>query len=144
MYKVSYLVVGMMSKFLVKLVKSFAVPCSTGSLGECHDVQIISFGRNQHRLKWDPPSTLNITATEPDIASYIVCINISTECSTINVTEAGRDSSDLRQYIFLNLRAYINFTVRAVNIVGDGDSTSVVYRSCEHLRGKYDSSILFA
>ena len=26
-----------------------------------------------------------------------------------------------------NLRAYINFTVTAVNIVGDGESTSIVY-----------------
>ena len=69
---------------------------------------------------------------EPDISSYIVCSNISTECTTINVTEAGGDSSDLRQYTFLNLRAYINFTVTAVNIVGDGESANIVYDPCEH------------
>ena len=77
---------------------------------------------------------------EPDISSYIVCSNISTACSTINVTEAGRDSSDLRQYMFPNLRVYINFTVTAVNIVGDGESVSIVSEPCDHLRGKYDSS----
>ena len=116
------------------------MPCSTGVPGECHDVQIISFGRNHQRLTWDPPSTLNITILEPDISSYIVCSNISTECSTIDVTEAGRDSSHLRQYIFPNLRAYIKFTVIAVNIVGVGEGTSVLYGPCEQLRGKYDGS----
>ena len=78
---------------------------------------------------------------EPDISSYIVCTNISTECTTINVTEAGGDSSDLHQYKFVNLRAYINFSVTAVNIVGDGESTSKMYEPCENQqRGKYDSS----
>ena len=86
-------------------------------------------------ITWDPPSTLNITAVEPDISRYIVCSNISTECTTINVTEASGDSHDLRQYTFLNLRAYINFTVRAVNIVGDGESASIVYEPCEHTEG---------
>ena len=77
---------------------------------------------------------------EPDIYSYIVCSNISTECTTINVTKAGSDSSDLRQYTFLNLRAYINFTVTAVNIVGDGESTSIVYEPCEERY--HDQSLL--
>ena len=69
---------------------------------------------------------------EPDISSYIVSSNISSECTTINVTEAGGDSSDFHQYIFPNLRAYINFTVTAVNIVGDGESASIVSEPCEH------------
>ena len=83
--------------------------------------------------------TLNITEVEPDISSYIVCSNISTECTNINVTEAGGDSHDLWQYIFPNLKAYINFTVRAVNIVGDGESASIVSEPCsEHTKvGKY-------
>ena len=48
------------------------------------------------------------------------------------MTEAGDDSSDLRKLVFPNLRAYINFTVTAVNIVGDGESASIVYEPCEH------------
>ena len=69
---------------------------------------------------------------EPDISSYIVCSNISTECT---ITEAGGDSSDLRKLVFPNLRAYTNFTVRAVNIAGDGESASIVYEPCEHTGG---------
>ena len=82
----------------------------------------------------DAPPTLNITAAEPDISSYIVCSSISIECTIINVTEAGSDSSDLRQYMFPNLRAYINITVTAVNIVGEGEGTSIVAEPCEHTR----------
>ena len=106
--------------------------CSAGVLGKCHDLQITPSGNYCRRLTWDPPSTLNITAVEPDISSYIVCSNISTECTTINVTEAEGDSRDLRQYTFLNLRTYINFTVTAVNVMGDGESASIVYEPCEH------------
>ena len=109
--------------------------CSAGALGRCPNLQITPFQSYHQRLTWSAPSTLNITAVEPDISSYIVCSNITTECTTINVTEAGGDSSDLRQYTFLNLRAYISFTVTAVNIVGDGESASILYRPCKHQRG---------
>ena len=91
------------------------------------------------RLTWKPPPTLNITEVEPDIFSYNVCSNITTECTIINVTEAGEDSQQLRQYRFPNLKTYINFTVSAVNIVGDGESTSLVHGPCRQPGGsKYD------
>ena len=109
--------------------------CSSGLLGKCPGLQIILSGNYHQCLTWDPPSTLNITAVEPDISSYTVCNNISTECTTINVTEGGGDSSDLRKHVFPNLRTYINFTVIAVNIVGDGESASIVYDPCEHTEG---------
>ena len=108
------------------------MPSSTGVLGKCHDLRIIPSGNYHQQLTWDPPSTLNITAVEPDISSYIVCSNISSECTTINVTEAGGDFQDLRRYTFLNFRAYINFTVTAMNIVGDGESTIIVTEPCEY------------
>ena len=75
---------------------------------------------------------------EPDISSYIVCNNISTECTTIDVTEAVGDSQDFQQYIFLNLRTYIEFTVTAVNIVGDGENTSIVTEPCECPEGSVE------
>ena len=110
---------------------------SVGVLGKCPGLQIapLEIGSYLQRLTWDPPSTLNITAVEPDISSYIVCSNISTECTTINVTDAGSNSSDLRKHVFPNLRAYINFIVTAVNIVGDGESISIVYEPCEDPEG---------
>ena len=108
------------------------MPCFAGALGKCPDLQIAPFDNYHQHLTWDPPSTLNITAVEPDISSYIVCSNISTECTTIIVTEPGGD--DLQNYTFPNLQAYINFTVTAVNIVGDGESASIVYEPCEHPR----------
>ena len=118
--------------------------CSAGTLGKCPNLQITPFGTYHQHLKWDAPATLNITEVEPDISSYIVCSNISTECTTINVTEAGGDSQDLRQYIFPNLRAYINFTVTAVNILGDGERTSIVYEPCEHTEGgKYVALFIY-
>ena len=109
--------------------------CFAGALGRCPNLQVTPFKIYHQCLTWNAPSTLNITAVEPDIFSYTVYNNISTECTTINVTEAGGDSSELRQYTFLNLRAYINFTVTAVNIVGDGESASIVYDPCEHPEG---------
>ena len=109
--------------------------CFAGALGKCPNLQTIPSGNYHQRLTWDPPSTLNITAVEPDISSYIVCSNISTACTTINVTEAGGDSQDFLQYMFPNMRAYINFTVTAVNIVGDGESTNVVTEPCKHAVG---------
>lgn len=70
-----------------------------------------------------------------------MCSNISSECTIINVTEGGGDSSDLRQYTFLNLRTYINFTVTAVNIVGDSESASIVFEPCEE---RYHDQTLLA
>ena len=112
--------------------------CSAGVLGKCTSLQITSFGNYHQRLTWDTPSTLNITAVEPDIFSHIVCSNISTECTIINVTETGGDSSGLRQHVFPNLRAYINFTVTAVNIVGIGESASIVTEPCECPEGSVE------
>ena len=109
--------------------------CSAGALGKCPGLQINSVGSYHQRLTWDPPPTLNITVVEPDIFSYIVCSNINNKCTTIDVRDPGDDTSDLQQYTFLNLRAYINFTVTAVNIVGDGESAGILYEPCEHTGG---------
>ena len=111
------------------------MPHCAGVLGRCSNLQINQSGNYHQRLTWDAPSTLNITGVEPDISSYIVCSNITTECSTINVTVDGGDSRDFRQYTFPNLRANINFTVTAINIVGKGESTRILYRACEHTEG---------
>ena len=115
---------------------------SVGVLGKCPGLQIIPSGNYHQHLTWDPPSTLNITAVEPDIFSYTVCSNISSECSTINVTEAG--GNDRNFHTFLNLRAYINFTVTAVNIVGAGESASILPEPCEYPVERLSNQTLLA
>ena len=80
---------------------------------------------------------------EPDISGYVVCDNVQNECTHIDMKEAGSDSYDLRQYTFPNLRARINFTVTALNIVGGSETTGIVYEPCEHpAGGKYSIQAL--
>jgi len=111
------------------------MPCSAGTLEKCSRFQFLSHDAYHQRLTWDPPPTLNMTAVEPDISGYVVCDDIRTTCTHIDMRESGGDSHNLLQYIFPNLTAHINFTVTAVNIVGDGESTSMMYEPCEHPDG---------
>ena len=106
------------------------MPCSAGILEKCSRFRFLSHDAYHQRLTWNPPPTLNITAVEPDISGYVVCDNIRTTCTHIDMRESGGDSHNLLEYIFPNLRVNITFTVRAVNIVGDGESTNVTYLPC--------------
>ena len=136
MYKVSWLL-------LVTAVCMLCMNCfSVGVLGMCPGLQIIPSGNYHRHLTWDPPSTLNITAVEPDISSYIVCSNISTECTTIDTKEAGGNERNF--HTFLSLRAYINFTVTALNIVGAGESASIVSEPCEYPVERLSNETLLA
>ena len=105
-----------------------------GTLEQCQGLQIIPLGTYHQRLTWDPPPTLNITAVEPDISGYILCDNITSECTHTDMRKSS-DSHDLLQYTFPNLRAHIKFIVMALNIVGGSESTSIVYEPCEHPEG---------
>jgi len=96
--------------------------CSAGTLEKCSRFQFLSHDAYHQSLTWDPPPTLNVTAVEPDISGYVVCDDIRTTCT--------HDSHNLPEYIFPNLRVNITFTVRAVNIVGDGKSTNETYSPC--------------
>jgi len=109
------------------------MPCSAGTLEKCSRFQFLPHDAYHQRLTWNPPSTLNITAVEPDISGYVVCDNIRTTCTHIDMRESGGGSHNLPEYIFPNLRVNITFTVRAVNIVGDGKSTNETYPSCLYI-----------
>ena len=109
------------------------MPCYAGILEKCSRFQFLSHDDYYQRLTWNPPSTLNITAVEPDISGYVVCDDIRTTYTRIDMRESGGDSHNLLEYIFPNLRVNITFTVRAVNIVGDGESTNVTYPSCLYI-----------
>ena len=78
-------------------------------------------------LIWDEPSTLNITDVEPDISHYRVCYNLSTTLACANTTD--------REFMFLNVRVNILFTVSAVNVVGVGNSSTVMHWACDSNKG---------
>ena len=92
---------------------------------------MLSEADNQHnvmhmRLNWDEPFSLDITDVDPDIECYNVCyslVNISAEksqCTCVNQTE----------YTFLCVSVPLLFTVSAVNVVGEGEATSILYDGC--------------
>ena len=83
----------------------------------------LSEANNQHerRLSWDEPFSLDITDVDPDITHYKVCYTlINAEklslCTHVNQTE----------YTFLYVSLPLLFTVSAVNVVGEGNSSSIL------------------
>ena len=62
----------------------------------------------------------------------------------IDLKESGGGSHNLPEYIFPNLRAHINFTVTAVNVVGDGEITSMVYEACKQPDGGNSTHCMFS
>ena len=89
---------------------------------------VLSEADNQHmrRLNWDEPFSLDITDVDPDIECYNVCyslVNVSAEksqCTCVNQTE----------YTFLCVSVPLLFTVSAVNVVGEGEATSILHEGC--------------
>ena len=77
-------------------------------------------------LTWDEPYTLNITDVEPDINHYRVCSNLSTACK----------STTSREFMFVNVGVNILFTVTAVNVVGEGNGSTIMHWACD-VRDRY-------
>ena len=81
---------------------------------------------DSHRaLVWDPPYTLDITDVSPDIQHYIVQESVTGASVNVNETE----------YHFLNLAVPITFSVSACNIVGKGETASVLHQACVLSKG---------
>ena len=77
-------------------------------------------------LTWDEPYTLNITDVEPDINHYRVCSNLSTTCT----------STTSKEFMFVNVGVNILFTVTAVNVVGEGNRSTIMHWACDSNKGK--------
>ena len=87
---------------------------------------MLSEADSQHmrRLTWDEPFSLDITDVDPDIHCYNVCyslINVTVfQCTCVNQTE----------YTFLCVSVPLIFIVSAVNVVGEGNASSILHDGC--------------
>ena len=87
---------------------------------------IVNQGASHSRLFWETPESLNITDIDPDISNYRICTNLSEVC--INTTDL--------EYIFPNVRIPIEFSVTAINVVGESNASIAVYEPCDPTTGK--------
>ena len=81
------------------------------------------------RLSWTPPPTLDLTDVHPDISHYNVCSSILNEvsCNDVQGTELS----------FLNIRIGIEFSVAAVNVVGEGNASTINHEPCDSTTGEF-------
>ena len=102
-------------------------PCPIGLLDPPPNLNITEIDSALRQLSWDAPFTLDITNVEQDIMKYILCENVTGVC---------RNTTEL-EYVFPNVAVPIEFTVAAVNAVGEGNTSSVVHEPCQNSpRGK--------
>ena len=87
---------------------------------------IVDQGTSYSRLFWEAPESLDITDIEPDISNYRICTNLSGVC--INTTEL--------EHVFPNVRITIEFSVTAINVVGESDASITIYEPCDPTTGK--------
>ena len=108
-----------------------------GVLGAPTHLNAYSVNNSIH-LSWSAPSTLNLTNIEPDIQHYVVSVHNthtghnSSESVIVSTTEYLRspNTSELGRDICKE----IEFRVRAVNVVGEGNQSEVI-RAAYH-KGK--------
>ena len=82
-------------------------------------------GASHRRLFWEAPESLDITDIEPDISNYRICTNFSGVC--INTTEL--------EYVFPDVRIPIEFSVTAINIVGESNASVTIQEPCDPTTG---------
>ena len=99
-----------------------------GLLDPPSGLAITDLGTGRQGLSWMAPDSLDITGVDPDICHYNVCSSILNEVSC-------RDVQDL-EYEFVSVRIGIDFTVTAVNIVGESSVSSISYVPCDSGTGK--------
>lgn len=80
-------------------------------------------------LSWTPPFTLDLTDKDPDIIGYRVCFSSS---AVPGALEASLQCVVRQEayYSFLNVRISLQFSVTALNVVGDGNSSVITHQAC--------------
>ena len=115
----------------VSIVSSEPVVFKIQGLLDAPSNLMLSEADNQHirRLSWDNPFSLDITDIDPDISHYNICYSLINankfQCVLVNQTE----------FIFLNINIPLLFTVSAVNVVGEGNASSVNGNGCTNSTG---------
>ena len=92
----------------------------------------------RNTLNWDEPFSLDITNVEPDISHYKVCYSLSnankSQCKYIN---------QMTKFTFPNVNIPLLFTVSAVNVVGEGNTSSLLHVDvCSNTTGWYSMAYI--
>ena len=109
---------------LCSYVQLFCI-ISTGLLEPPPDFIIVELDVVRRQLSWSPPFTLDITDEDPDIIGYNICNNATGSCETVTET----------QFIFPNLQVPIEFSLSALNVVGESSNTTIVHDPCNSDQG---------
>ena len=114
--------------FLPQAIISFRIYCFpfTGLLESPSNLTRSEFNATHRQLTWSAPFTLDITDEDPDISGYSVCDNVTGSCEMVTETE----------YTYLNLQVPVEFTVSALNVVGEGNASTVIHDPCNPDEGK--------
>ena len=98
-----------------------------GLLSSPSALEINTQNGHSQLLTWTPPPTLDLTNVDPDISFYNVCSTILNEVSCIEVQNT--------EHSFTNTRIRIEFSVSAVNVVGEGNASTITHEPCDPTTG---------
>ena len=76
------------------------------------------------KITWDEPFTLDITDVEHDISNYKVCYSLINSANKSQCTHVYQT-----EFTFLIVTISLEFTVYAVNVVGESNSSSILYEA---------------
>ena len=98
-----------------------------GPLSSPTPLNILDSGGSTQRLSWTPQPTIDLTDIHPDV-SYNVCSSILNEvsCNDFQGTEL----------LFVNVRIGIEFSVAAVNVLGESNASTINHEPCDSTTGE--------